>query len=186
MDADRQQRLDQVAAVAVEIEKTLEFPAQMLIAQWALESGWGKRRAGDNGYFGVKNAARHTKCCEVLTREVFTQEQLDRWMQNHPGRVVRVLTKLPDGRLHVELVDKFADYNSLKEACEDYVWLITHGESYSAAWQAYQQDHDVLKLVRGVAKSYATDPNYAMLAVRIAKQTSVQQAIDQAKTALSV
>ena len=67
---DLQSRLDQVAQIAVALEAQTGCPAQLLIAQWALESEWGAKPAGTANYFGIKRAARHTKWCTVMTREV--------------------------------------------------------------------------------------------------------------------
>ena len=44
---DREQRLKEVAAIAVALEVQTGCPAQLLIAQWALESEWGAKPAGN-------------------------------------------------------------------------------------------------------------------------------------------
>jgi flagellum-specific peptidoglycan hydrolase FlgJ len=72
---------------------------------------------------------------------------------------------------------EFADYDSLEDSCRDYVWLITNGEPYRAAWERYQQDHGLNALIAAVERTYAIDPNYAHLAAAIADQTNVAQAI---------
>ena len=67
---ERQQRLEQVAHIAVALEAQTGCPAQLLIAQWALESKWGERPVGRFNCFGIKRAARHSLWCTVATREV--------------------------------------------------------------------------------------------------------------------
>ena len=67
---DRQTRLNEVARIAVELESQTGCPAQLLISQWALESKWGAKPAGNANFFGVKKSDRHEKCCTVTTREV--------------------------------------------------------------------------------------------------------------------
>lgn len=57
MDNDRNQRLAEVARIAVRLEAETGCPAQLLIAQWALESQWGAEPAGVANYFGMKKAA---------------------------------------------------------------------------------------------------------------------------------
>ena len=47
---DREQRLKEVAAIAVALEAQTGCPAQLLIAQWALESEWGAKPAGHANY----------------------------------------------------------------------------------------------------------------------------------------
>lgn len=157
MDDQRQQRLNGVAAIAVRIEAATGLPAQMLIAQWALESQWGAKPAGHANYFGIKKAARHALCCTVTTHEVVHGKPVD---------------------LDLE----FADYPSLDESCDDYAWLITHGDPYREAWRGYQKTKDVHGLVFGIAGIYATGLQYAQLATQIASQGNVIDAISRART----
>lgn len=152
MDENRNRRLPEIARIAVRLDRETGVPARLLIAQWAVESKWGAKPVGTAGYFGVKKAARHTKSCTVLTREVIA------------GQV-----------RHLRL--EFADYDSLEDACRDYVWLISHGAPYRVARSRYQQDGEFAALVDGVAKVYATDPSYASVLKRIAAQANVEAAI---------
>ena len=149
---DREQRLSDVARIAAALEVQTGCPAQLLIAQWAVESDWGAKPAGHANYFGIKKADRHTKCCTVTTREVV------------------------NGKSVVQNLE-FADYDSLEDSCRDYAWLITNGEPYHAAWERYRSDHDLQGLIAAVAQVYATDPNYARLVAAIAGQTDIAQAI---------
>jgi flagellar protein FlgJ len=156
MEPDKQKRLAQVAGIAVRLEAETGLPAQLLVAQWAIESQWGAKPAGHANYFGIKKAGRHEKCCTVTTREVI------------------------QGKTYV-LDLEFADYDSLEDSCRDYAWLITHGDPYRDAWTRYQQDKRLRGLVPAVACVYATAPEYAELASRIAEQGNVTQAIERAR-----
>jgi flagellum-specific peptidoglycan hydrolase FlgJ len=156
MQQSRDERLAEVARIAVRLEAETGCPAQLLVAQWALESRWGAKPAGRANYFGVKKAARHNQCCTVTTREVVNGKS--------------VVQKL-----------EFADYDSLEASCRDYAWLITHGAPYRAAWKQYLVDRDVPALIAAVARVYATDPNYAALARTIAGQSNLAKAIETAK-----
>lgn len=153
---DREQRLKEVAAIAVALEAQTGCPAQLLIAQWALESEWGAKPAGNNNFFGIKKSDRHKLCCTVATREVV------------------------DGKSIVQNL-QFADYDSLEDSCRDYAWLITCGAPYHAAWQQYLNDRDLHTLIAAVARVYATDPNYARVAAVIASQGDVAQSIADAR-----
>jgi hypothetical protein len=42
-----------------------KFP-ELVAAQWALESGWGKHTSGRNNYFGLKGAGTKTKTQEFV------------------------------------------------------------------------------------------------------------------------
>lgn len=183
---DREQRLDEVARIAVSLETATGCPARLMIAQWAIESQWGEKPVGHANYFGVKRAARHAKCCIVTTHEVFTAAQLGAWNRQHPDRPARLIDTLPDGRVRVELEDEFADYDSLRASCEDYAWLITRGQPYRTAWQSYLVDKDVSKLVIAVARTYATGPQYAQLACEIAVEPRVTEALSGASPQLEV
>jgi len=157
MDNDRNQRLAEVARIAVRLEAETGCPAQLLIAQWALESQWGAAPAGVANYFGIKKASRHEKCCTVLTHEVIAGKRVEQNLE-------------------------FADYDSLEASCRDYAWLITHGAPYRAAWERYQRNRDLRALIAAVAGTYATDPNYKALATTIAGQANVATAINTART----
>jgi len=157
---DREQRLKEVSAIAVALEAQTGCPAQLLIAQWALESEWGAKPAGNNNFFGIKKSDRHKLCCTVATREVV------------------------DGKSIVQNL-QFADYDSLEDSCRDYAWLITNGAPYRAAWQQYLNDRDLHTLTAAVARVYATDPDYTRLTAAIASQENVVQAIAEARREVS-
>jgi flagellum-specific peptidoglycan hydrolase FlgJ len=161
VEKTRTERLDEVAQIAVRLEAETGCPAQLLIAQWALESQWGAKPAGAANYFGIKKASRHEKCCTVTTREVVNGKAVMKDLQ-------------------------FADYDSLEASCRDYVWLITHGSPYRAGWERYRQDHDLHAFIAAVAAAYATDPAYKALATTIASQSNVTSAINNARTAVHV
>ena len=145
-------RLNEVARIAVRLELETGCPAQLMIAQWAIESAWGTKPVGHANYFGIKKADRHTKCCTVTTREVI------------------------NGKSVIDHLD-FADYDSLKDSCQDYAWLITNGAPYRSAWEQYQHDHNLRTLIAAIAHVYATDPIYALLVSAIAEQSNVVQAV---------
>jgi len=156
MNSTRNQRLAEVAKIAVRLEAETGLPARILIAQWAIESRWGAKPVGDFNVFGIKRAKRHTQFCAVETREVI------------------------DGK-EVKRVCEFADYDSLDAACRDYAWLITHGAPYRTAWRQYQRTRDVGELIASVARIYATDPNYGGLVNQIAGQANIAAAIEGAR-----
>ena len=157
---DREERLKEVARIAVALEEKTGCPAQLLIAQWALESEWGAKPAGNNNFFGIKKSDRHNLCCTVTTREVVNGTSIVENLQ-------------------------FADYASLADSCRDYVWLITCGAPYHAAWQQYLNDRDLHTLIAAVARVYATDPDYARVTAAIASQENVAQAIAEARLEVS-
>jgi flagellar protein FlgJ len=181
VSTDLQQRLAEVAGIAVRLESTTGVPARLLIAQWAIESRWGNAPAGEHNYFGIKRTSRHTDFCVVTTHEYLTQKQIDAWNRKHSSRPARVIGEQPSGKILVELEDEFADYPSLESACEDYAWLISQGDPYQKAWRNYQASGDLSALIDSIARGYATDPQYAGLVKQIAGQSNVATAIQSAQ-----
>ena len=179
-------RLNEVARIAVRLEQETGCPAQLMIAQWAIESKWGEKPVGHANYFGIKRAARHANWCMITTQEVFTPTQLVNWNRQHTAKPALVVATLPDGRRRVEIEDEFADYASLYASCQDYAWLITKGDPYEHAWQQYQHDRNLTELITGVTQAYATDPQYGKLAMEIASQPNVRAVISMANTPLAV
>lgn len=153
---DRDARLREVARIAVALEAQTGCPAQLLIAQWALESKWGATPVGRANYFGVKAHPQVPQTCTVMTHEVI------------------------DGKA-VQCRQVFADYASLEDSCRDYARLITQAAPYRAAWERYQTDRDLHALIERVAGRYSTSPQYAALVAAIAGQTNVAQAISAAR-----
>ena len=185
MSTDLQQRLAEVAGIAVRLERETALPPQLLIAQWAVESSWGAKPVGRANVFGIKRANRHTDFCVVTTQEVFSVAQIAQWNDRHPQRPARVIGNLPGGKHIVELEDEFADYASLEASCRDYVWLITHGDLYQKAWVSYQATRKLPALIDGVAHVYATATSYAALLHQIASQTNVVTTIQAAREQLA-
>jgi flagellum-specific peptidoglycan hydrolase FlgJ len=156
MTPERQVRLNEVSRIAVKLESETNVPANMLVAQWALESKWGEKPVGNANYFGIKKAARHTKCCTTATQEVVNGKRDKYTLQ-------------------------FADYDSLEDSCKDYAWMISHAAPYQAAWKAYLANRDARKLLGGIAGTYASDPAYEKLVQQIAGQGDVVAAIAKAR-----
>jgi flagellar protein FlgJ len=155
MMTEREQRLAEIAHIAFALEKQTGCPARLIIAQWAIESNWGAKPCCRSNYFGIKKASRHAESCVIATREVIGGKS--------------VICNL-----------EFADYNSLEDSCRDYAWLITSGEPYRAAWQRYRADRDLAALIAGVARVYATDPDYARIVSAIANQQDIAEALSHA------
>jgi len=183
-DTARDQRLHDVACIAVPLEASSGCPARMLIAQWALESEWGAQPVGHANYFGIKyDPKRHNRFTVKTTEEWLTESQIAAWNVQHPASPARKTGKVVGDTFNVLLDDRFADYATLADACVDYTWLITHGAPYQAAWRAYQQTRDADALMAAVAKVYATAPSYALLLGEIAGQANVTLALSRAQAA---
>lgn len=178
---DLQKRLGEFAKIAVQVERERDYPPELLIAQWAVESGWGLSPSGRNNCFGMTRAKRHGDNWDwVPTREVLTQAAIDGLSVAERGKITS--TKLrPDGKFDVRLQRQFACYDSVLEGVIDKVNLIQNGAPYKAMFEQYKVDRDLNALIDAVARVYATDPGYAVLVKRIANQRNVREAIEAAR-----
>ena len=124
-------------------------PAQLIMAQAALESGWGKReiRAGDGktsyNLFGIK-ADKGWK-----------------------GPVVRAATTEYVNGLAQKTQANFRAYSSYEESFTDYARFLTSNPRYSNALAT----QDPAAAAHGLQRAgYATDPEYGGKLVRLMKQ----------------
>lgn len=125
--------VNRILADAKTIKAKYRIPVSILIAQAALESGWGRQVKG-NAYFGIKshNTAGATTAFKT--------------------------TEFVNGKKR-SLSDSFRAYANFKESAEDYGKFLTTNPRYRSAF-AYANDPpkfaDQLQLAQ-----YATDPRYA-------------------------
>jgi peptidoglycan hydrolase FlgJ len=138
--------IDKMAPYAADASRASGIPAQFLVAQAALETGWGRselRQAdGQSSYnvFGVKAG------------------------QNWNGATVdATTTEYVDG-VAQQRIERFRAYGSYAEAFKDYVSLLAGNPRYAAALG----NTDATGFAQGLARAgYATDPAYAEKLTRI-------------------
>lgn len=165
--------LKEAASAAVRCETATGCPAELSVAQWAMESGWGEHSPGNN-CFGIKfNAQRHQRSQDLQTTEVLERGQME------PGD--RIDDELKQNQVRVEGQRQFAAYDKLADCFMDHALLIVKGAPYETAWSRYQDDRDFERLVRTVSCAYATEPLYASAVLRIAKLPKVSEAIEEAR-----
>jgi flagellum-specific peptidoglycan hydrolase FlgJ len=132
---------------AQDVNKKWGVPASVVIAQSALESGWGKHVV-QNAYFGIKGHAPSGNSATFETTEVIN------------GKVV-----------HIK--DKFRAYTDYGDAADDYGRFLNENSNYKAA---FNHKDDPIQFVEAVAKGgYATDPNYAKTLRLIIKAYNLHQ-----------
>ena len=124
-----------LAPSAVAQCKPYNLPPSVVIAQAALESGWGRYTIGEYNLFGRK-AVAGDKSIIVPTRECY-------------------------GGNWVTIEDAFKLYDSLLEAIDDWCILITQEPAYLPAWGIWCATGDVEQFVYALGPVYATDPEYA-------------------------
>ncbi|MEW5560174.1 flagellar assembly peptidoglycan hydrolase FlgJ [Enterobacter asburiae] len=116
------------------------IPHHLILAQAALESGWGQRQIRrENGepsfnLFGVKASS------------------------DWKGKVTEITTTEYENGEMKKVKARFRVYGSYLEALSDYVGLLTRNPRYAAVTSAATPEQGAQALQRA---GYATDPNYA-------------------------
>lgn len=116
------------------------IPAQQMVGQAALESGWGKREIkmadGSNSHnlFGIKAG------------------------KNWNGKVAEVTTTEYHNGVANKQVEKFRAYGSYAEAFKDYAGMLSGNPRYA---EVLKQSDSAQGFAHALQKAgYATDPNY--------------------------
>lgn len=141
--------LDRVRPLAQEAGDRLGVAPELVLAQAALESGWGSRPLRDehgtdtHNLFGIKAGSA--------------------WQ----GAVAEVLTTEFDGGVAVKTNERFRSYPDHASAFQDFTRLLLNAPRYRTALNA---GADAEAYARGLVKGgYATDPAYADKLVRLAR-----------------
>lgn len=149
------QFIQQYYPYALETEKKTGISARFILAQAALESGWGSSAPG-NMFFGVKANPKTTpenKRQLIRTTEVFVNEN-----QGHKFPVVISITKRKDGKYLYVVKDWFRKYENPEECFTDHSQFFFKNARYV---KALEVKNDPYKFATEVAKAgYATAPNY--------------------------
>jgi flagellar protein FlgJ len=157
-----------VAAVrpaAEQAAKELGVPARALIAQAALETGWGKhmpKHADGSSSFNLFGIKAHGG-----------------W---NGDRVQQSTREFRDGRMTTERA-AFRSYESVDEAFQDYVGFLKANPRYADALRAGGTGN-VHAFARGLQKAgYATDPGYAQKLVSVAYGATMNSVMSPARGA---
>ncbi|MBI5109129.1 MAG: flagellar assembly peptidoglycan hydrolase FlgJ [Rhodocyclales bacterium] len=148
--------VDRLMPAAMDAERQTGVPAHFMVAQAALETGWGRAEPmrGDgrssHNVFGIK-AGRHWQGPTVETR------------------TTEVIAGLAQTR-----VERFRAYGSDAEAFADYANLLADNPRYAAVLGTREPQ----QFARGLqAAGYATDPGYANKLERIIGATALRQTL---------
>ena len=126
-----------------------------ILAQAALESGWGTHAPG-NMFFGIK-APKNTP--EHLRQLLKTTEVLPSPDKKNAFPEVLSISERTDGKFLYIVRDWFRKYNSPEESFTHHAQLLSANKRYAPAML---HKDDPYRLAREIANAgYATDPNYA-------------------------
>lgn len=129
--------------------KCYGLPASVVIAQGALESGWGASIIGRFNLFGRK------------------------W--NGTGNYIEKETQECINGEWITETDKFQDYDNLLAAIDDWCILMTQEPAYAEALAMWNNTHDIDQFVPAMAAVYATDPDYSDKILQTIDANNLQQ-----------
>lgn len=149
--------------LAEEAAQKIGIDARYLVAQAALETGWGKSiiRTGDgqssHNLFGIKSH------------------------RGWQGESARVLTTEYKGGKAVKEAASFRAYDSYAQSFDDYVSFLQNNGRYDKALSSTENPERFVKELQQAG--YATDPHYARKISQIARKMQTYQAIAAADSA---
>jgi|SRR5579863_2389999 len=169
---------------AVSSEKSTGVPAELTVAQWAIESGWGANSPNCN-CFGIKTYPGCYGSQLLTTHEWFTTEQAMAFRKAHPDRMCEVDSASGadlNGRMRYKIQDLFATFKTLADCFSKRAELI---QSYGPELDQYKKDGNLYNLIKAISTKYSTDPNYANTILSIASMPEVVSSIQQARQPLT-
>jgi flagellar protein FlgJ len=146
--------VESLAPMAKKLASSLGIDPRVLLAQSALETGWGKYVMHDktglssNNLFGIKDG------------------------NNWSGNKVEIETLEVENNELVKKKDEFRMYESIEASFTDYMNFLKSNPRYQNALQSVGNVAEYLENLQSAG--YATDPNYASKILRIFKQDIIQ------------
>jgi len=148
--------VETLAPLAKTMAQKLGVDPRVLLAQSALETGWGKHvmhndhGVSSNNLFGIKTN------------------------NNWQGEKITIDTlEVENGEL-VKKKDNFRAYSDIEQSFSDYVDFIKQNPRYQKALLAVQNAKEYLEQLQSAG--YATDPNYASKILKIFNHDVIQNA----------
>ena len=135
----------------------MDIDTVFIVAQAALESGWGKSAIGNN-LFGITKGSSWNGAVQLVnTREYFNTPNVT---FKTPEKVLSV-EKAANGKYLYKVKRLFRDYDSVADCLKDHSDILQKPQ-FADAWK-YRHDRGefVKHIVDNVGSKYATDPNYA-------------------------
>lgn len=126
---------------AQKVQKQLGVPFEVVIAQAALETGWGQKIIKDQNGESSHN--------------LFNIKADSRWAGD---KITKDTLEFEQGTM-IKKAEPFRMYESLSDSVDDYINFLSTSERYQ---EALQEKGNVEHFLQGLQKAgYATDPQYA-------------------------
>lgn len=132
--------------MAKDVEEKYGVPKQITMAQFALESNFGKSESGTFNYFGIKGKG------SAGTKNLKTTEEFV------PGEKVKIN-------------DNFASYSSKSDSFNSYGSLLSSSQRYRYATQNFS-DQPGMFIIWVWANGYATDSSYPTKIASVSKRVA--------------
>jgi hypothetical protein len=157
-------------------------PWEIVAAQWALESGFGKSAPHGNP-FGHKASSGTTPSAKLLkTTEVFTPEQAAAFL-NVKGRTLKAIKTVGD-RAEYEATDWFIAYDSIEAAVRGHLRILGLPR-YKTAIKNWPSHGDVGRLATEIAAAGYATLNAKLYGERVAKCWRDPRMVDAIAAALA-
>lgn len=137
-------------------KKMGEISPIFVVAQAALESGWGKAAIGNNLFGITRGSSWSGKVKMVTTTEYFRNLNV---RFSPPERVIKV-NKIEEGKYRYTVQRLFRDYDSVADCLSDHLRILKKPQ-FSDAWPVRMDARKyVRKIEDSVGGKYATAPDY--------------------------
>lgn len=139
---------DTIRALAALTDQLYHVPQAVTLAQWALESKWGRSNLNASNYFGL------------------TYNAVERYMP-HPAFVwVREKTVTPEGNIILGDSMRFANFKGVRECFIVHAIYLSTSPLYEPAFKRSSAE----KFAATMGRRYATDPEYAHKLIAIMRR----------------
>lgn len=132
-----------------------EINPVFVVAQAALETGWGKSCIGRYNLFGITKGSWTGKTLLVTTTEILNTNTVK---FAAPEQVLSI-TPLPSGKFRYSVKRLFRDYDTLEQCLADH-FAILKQPHFSHAWAHRNDPVKFIEQLQAGNMKYATDPNY--------------------------
>lgn len=169
-----------IAEAAVKAQAETQFPAQVMLAVWACESGWGKSVTGDFNYWGITRDPANGPAKFCPTHEDITPAQLASFRPDEQATAVQGAA-LGGGRFNYAMSRWFASYASPVDSVLAYTQFFTNSpHRYQAAWQQFLADHDTDALLKGICDAGYATGDAETVELSIEHQANIVHAVQMA------
>lgn len=126
-----------------------------IVAQAALETGWGRKTIGKYNLFGITKGSWSGKTLLVTTTEIHDNAKVK---YRSPEEVLNI-TPLQSGKFKYKVIREFRDYDSLEQCLQDHFDILKKPH-FAHAWKYKDDPEKFIEALQSGKLKYATDPNY--------------------------